>query len=211
GGGRPAGGWRGGKWPPRSVLSSPFVGGISGRALLPRLSRRLPMYEVAVIGAGVAGLCTAARLQARGLSTIVFEAHGSPGGCAGYFRRRGFAFAVGAPTLVHFELVCVGGGMLHAIVLPPVHGERLPGYVAWPADRRVPVSRDPALWRDERLGTLGSSSHHHRFWQLLDRLAEVFGPASRAGLRLPLRGAADLLRALGCVGWEGLPLLGYLR
>jgi phytoene dehydrogenase-like protein len=42
------------------------------------------MQDVAVIGAGIAGLATAARLQARGLSTVVLEAHGQPGGCAGF-------------------------------------------------------------------------------------------------------------------------------
>ena len=45
------------------------------------------MHDVAVIGGGIAGMATAARLQARGLSTIVFEAHGQPGGCAGFYRR----------------------------------------------------------------------------------------------------------------------------
>ena len=39
------------------------------------------MFDVAVIGAGVAGMATAARLRAHGLSVIVFEAHGQPGGC----------------------------------------------------------------------------------------------------------------------------------
>ena len=36
------------------------------------------MYDVAIIGAGMAGMATAARLQARELSTIVLEAHGQP-------------------------------------------------------------------------------------------------------------------------------------
>ena len=58
--------------------------------------------EVVVVGAGLAGMATAARLQARGLSTIVLEAHGLPGGCAGYYRRAGFSFDVGATTLVDF-------------------------------------------------------------------------------------------------------------
>src|SRR5436190_1845218 len=47
-------------------------------------------------------MATAARLQARGLRTIVLEAHGLPGGCAGYYKRKGFAFDVGATTLVDF-------------------------------------------------------------------------------------------------------------
>ena len=67
------------------------------------------MYDVAIIGAGIAGMATAARLQARKLATIVLESHGQPGGCAGFFRRKGFSFDVGATTLVDFEAGGVGG------------------------------------------------------------------------------------------------------
>jgi len=76
------------------------------------------MKDVAVIGAGIAGMATAARLQARGLSTLVLEAHGQPGGCAGFFRRRGFAFDVGATTLVDFEPGGLGGELLREIGMP---------------------------------------------------------------------------------------------
>src|SRR3954464_9226242 len=73
--------------------------------------------EVVVVGAGIAGLATAARLQARGVSTIVLEAHGLPGGCAGYYRRKGFSFDVGATTLVDFGPDGVGGRFLDEIGL----------------------------------------------------------------------------------------------
>jgi phytoene dehydrogenase-like protein len=58
------------------------------------------MHNVAIVGAGIAGMATVARLQAQGLSTIVFEVHCQSGGCAGYFHRRGLSFDVGATTLV---------------------------------------------------------------------------------------------------------------
>jgi phytoene dehydrogenase-like protein len=61
------------------------------------------MYDVAIIGAGIAGMATAARLQARDLKTIVLESHGHPGGCAGFFRRKGFSLDAGVTTLVDFE------------------------------------------------------------------------------------------------------------
>src|SRR5262245_3804967 len=132
------------------------------------------MYDVAVVGAGIAGMATAARLQAGGLATAVFEAHGQPGGCAGFFRRRGFAFDVGATTLVDFEPGGVGGEQLAAIGMPPPPGEALPGYVAWLPDRTVRLHRDPLRWAAERLRSLGDSRAHRRFWSLLDRLAGVF-------------------------------------
>ncbi len=169
------------------------------------------MYDVAVIGAGIAGMATAARLQAQGLSTIVFEAHGQPGGCAGYFRRKGFSFDVGATTLVDFEPGGVGGELLEAIGMPPLERRPLPGYVAWLPDRRVTLYRDGQTWAAERLNALGDTAAHRRFWSLLDRLAAVFWRASRGGVKLPLTGIGDVARAVCAVGLTDLPLARYVR
>jgi C-3',4' desaturase CrtD len=169
------------------------------------------MYDVAIIGGGIAGMATAARLKARGLSTIVLEAHGQPGGCAGFFRRRSFAFDVGATTLVDFEPGGVGGELLESIGCEPFPGEALPGYVAWLPDRRVTLHRDPARWHAERLRSLGASPAHRRFWQWMDRLTDAFWNASRQGIKLPIQRPGDLLRALRCVGLRQLPLGRYLN
>src|SRR5437870_7608925 len=169
------------------------------------------MCDVAVIGAGIAGMATAARLQARGLGTAVFEAHGQVGGCAGFFRRRGFAFDVGATTLVDFEPGGVGGELLDSIGMAPVPGEPLAGYLAWLPDRTVTLPRDPTAWSAERLRALGDSPQHRQFWQWMDRLAAVFWGASRAGVKVPVQSARDLWRAVRCVGLGGLPLVRYLR
>jgi C-3',4' desaturase CrtD len=169
------------------------------------------MYDVAVIGAGIAGMATAARLQAHGRTTLLLEAHGQPGGCAGFFRRRGFAFDVGATTLVDFEAGGVGVELLEDIGLPPPPGEALPGYVAWLPDRVVTLHRDPSAWHRERLRALGDTPRHQRFWRLLDCLASVFWKASRAGIKLPIQGPGDLFRAVRGVGLLNLPLARYVR
>jgi C-3',4' desaturase CrtD len=154
-------------------------------------------------------MATALRLQAAGMSTVVLEAHGHAGGCAGYFRHKGFSFDVGATTLVDFEAGGVGGEFLEAVGLR-LDGEQLPGYVAWLPDRVVTLHRDQRLWREERLNTLGRSEAHLRFWALLDRLAEVFWEASRNGIRLPIRSPQDLLHAVRSLGARNLPLARYL-
>lgn len=167
------------------------------------------MLDVAVIGGGIAGLATAARLQAQGLSTCVFEAHGQPGGCAGFYRRKGFAFDVGATTLVDFEPGGVGGELLESIRMPATPGEALPGYVAWLPDRVVTLYRDRATWAEERLRTLGHTPTHQRLWALMDRLAATFWNASRNGIKLPLQSPCDVLRALRAIGLPSLPLVRY--
>lgn len=168
------------------------------------------MYDVAIIGAGIAGMATAARLQAQGLSTITFEAHGQPGGCAGFYRRKGFAFDVGATTLVDFEAGGVGAELFDSIGMPPVAAEALPGYVAWLPDRRVTLHRDPAAWAEERARALGDTAAHRGLWRLLDQLARVFWQASRAGIRLPLRSVPDVFHAVRSIGPHNLPLARYM-
>lgn len=168
------------------------------------------MYDAAIIGGGIAGLATAARLQARGLATVVFEAHGQPGGCAGFFRRKGFSFDVGATTLVDFSPDGVGGELLASVGMTAVQGEALPGYVAWLPDRRVTLYRNAASWSRERLKALGGTPAHRAFWRLLDRLADVFWRASRRGVKLPIRSVADAVRAARAVGLVELPLVRYL-
>ncbi|WP_394825879.1 phytoene desaturase family protein [Pendulispora albinea] len=168
------------------------------------------MYDIAVIGAGMAGMATAARLQAAGLQTLVLEAHGLPGGCAGYFRRSGFAFDVGATTLVDFEPNGVGGELLRTIGMPPLDGEVLPGYVGWLPDRTVTLHRDHALWESERLRALGDTPAHRDLWAFFDELASVFWTASRRGVKLPIRSLADALSAAKALGLRHLPLARYL-
>ncbi|MEK6233292.1 MAG: NAD(P)/FAD-dependent oxidoreductase, partial [Planctomycetales bacterium] len=167
------------------------------------------MYDVAIVGGGMAGMCAAARVQARGLTTIVFEAHGQPGGCAGFFRRKGFSFDVGATTLVDFEPGGIGGDLLQEIGMTQFEQEVLPGYAAWLPDRRVTLYRQRDQWERERLEKLGGSARHVRFWKLLDRLAEVFWRASRRGLALPLRGVQGMRRVLGTIAPRDYPLLRY--
>jgi len=168
------------------------------------------MWDVAIVGGRIAGMATAARLQARGLSTIVLESHRQAGGCAGYYCRRGFSFDVGATTLVDFEREGVGGQLLEEIGMQPVPSESLPGYVAWLPDRQVALFRDRPLRERERL-RLGDSPGHRKFWSLMDRLAEVFWRASRLGIKLPIRHIADVARIFSAIRLSDLPLARYGR
>jgi len=166
--------------------------------------------DVAVIGGGLAGMATALRLQAAGVATVVLEAHGHAGGCAGYWRHKGFSFDVGATTLVDFEPGGVGGELLESVGLPPVTGERLPGYEAWLPDRRVRLHRDPDRWHAERLRAFADDPAHREFWALLDRISTAFWRATREGIRMPLRTPADVLHDLRVVGLRDLPLARHL-
>lgn len=166
--------------------------------------------DTAVIGGGLAGMATALRLQAAGHSTVVLEAHGHAGGCAGYYRKRGFSFDVGATTLVDFGPGGVGAELLDQVGIGALDAEDLPGYRAFLPDREVALHKDPAAWHAERLRRLGDSEAHRRFWALLDRLAATFWQASRAGVRLPVRGPAAAWQDARALGLRNLPQVRYL-
>ncbi|NNE96312.1 MAG: FAD-dependent oxidoreductase [Acidimicrobiales bacterium] len=166
--------------------------------------------DVAVVGGGLSGLATAARLQTSGRSTVVLEAHSFPGGCSGYFRRKGFAFDVGATTLVDFEPGGVGGEFLDSIGMSHPPGDLLPGYQAWLPDRIVTLHRDPNRWHPERLRSLGDSQAHRDFWALLDKLADAFWDASRKGISLPLRSPGHALAAARILPPQHWPLGRHL-
>ncbi|HET9284645.1 MAG TPA: FAD-dependent oxidoreductase [Candidatus Angelobacter sp.] len=171
-------------------------------------------YAVAIVGGGLAGMATAARLQAVGLTTLVLEAHGLPGGCAGYFTHKGFSFDVGATTLVDFGWGGVGRQFLDEIgcQLPPAD---LLDYKAWLPDRTVCLWRDSDRWAKERLERFGSPlncspQNYRAFWSLLDRLASTFWSATRQGATMPLRRPADLWRNLSAIEPRNFHLLRYV-
>jgi phytoene dehydrogenase-like protein len=160
-------------------------------------------FHVAVLGGGFAGMATAARLQARGFSTIVIERHGQVGGCAGFFKRSGFSFDVGATTLVDFEPGGVGGQLLDEVGVK-LEGEALPGYLAWLPGTTVTLHRDARRWQQERL-KLGQTPAHLKFWKLMDTLAGAFWAASRKGA------SCCLSDAVRCLPLEHWPLVRYLN
>ena len=59
--------------------------------------------EILVIGAGIAGLTSAAILSKQGYSVTLIESHKQSGGCAGTFKRKKYIFDVGATQVAGFE------------------------------------------------------------------------------------------------------------
>ena len=181
--------------------------------------------DVAVVGAGIAGLTAAALLARAGLQVELLEAHQQSGGCAGTFRRREWIFDVGATQVAGLE----EGGIhrrlfAHLGVAPPAAEPLDPGCMVDLADGRPPVRlhRDRQAWQDERARQFPGSE---RFWSLcetihtaswrfaarqpvlpprslwdLGQLLGALDPAVLASGLLTTASIADLLRLSGCGG-----------
>ncbi len=167
-------------------------------------------YDVVIIGCGIAGMATATRLQAMGKSTLILEAHGQPGGCAGFFSKKGFSFDVGATTLVDFEQGGIGGELLNAIGLKMPESEPLDYRLLLPG-KSIQLYRDKNKWHQERIAKLGNTPAHARFWALMDKLARVFWQASRKGVKLPIQNIGDALNAVNSIGISNILLGRFLN
>lgn len=167
-------------------------------------------YDIAIIGGGISGFSAALRLQTKGHKTVVFEAHGQIGGCAGFFTKKHFSFDVGATTLVDFSKEGIGGKFFKDINLQLIDGEYI-DYIAWLPDRKVTLFRDPEKWKVERLEKLGATENHVRFWKLMDRVTEIFWNASRQNLKLPIRSFSDLSNSIRSIGIKNLHYVRYLN
>ena len=166
-------------------------------------------YDIAIIGAGISGFSSALRLQKKGYKTVVLEAHGQLGGCAGFFRKKGFAFDVGATTLVDFVEGGVGGNFFKEIGLALPKGEYL-DYLAWLPDRQITLFRDRKRWAEERLKKLGASEKHRKFWKLFDKVTDVFWKASRKNIKLPIQNVTDMVDSVQAIGIKNLLLGRYI-
>lgn len=137
------------------------------------------MAEIAIIGAGIAGLAAAIRIRAQGFDVQVFEKEGSPGGKVMEWRRNGFRFDLGPSLLTQPDRV---EELFHlAGEDPPKHFryQRLDTvcHYFWPDGSTLEVPDDPALFA-RRVGQLadGGSAEVERYLEEAALLYETAGP-----------------------------------
>jgi len=156
--------------------------------------------DVAVVGAGIAGLTAAALLADAGLQVVLLESHHQSGGCAGTFRRRLWTFDVGATQVAGLEPGGIHQRLFQHFGLPCPKASPLdPGCVVDLGDGQPPVQlwRDSERWQNERQRQFPGSE---RFWQWCAALHRANWAFASRDPVLPPRNAWDLRQLLGALG-----------
>jgi phytoene desaturase len=134
--------------------------------------------KIGIIGAGIAGIATAARLAARGHEVTVFEANDYPGGKLSAFELEGFRFDAG-PSLFtmpqYVEEVFVAAGESASAHFPYQRMDVACHYF-WPDGTTLNAWADPHRFAQEveqKLGILGG--HVTRFLEKSERKYQLAG------------------------------------
>jgi len=122
--------------------------------------------EVVVVGAGIAGLTSAAILSKQGLSVTLIESHTQSGGCAGTFKRKNYIFDVGATQVAGLEKGGIHSRIFDFLDIPLPDATILdPACIVDLKDGLKPISiwYEKSKWIAEQEMQFPGSS---RFWNL---------------------------------------------
>ncbi len=122
--------------------------------------------RIVVVGAGIAGLTSAAILSKLGLSVTLIESHNQSGGCAGTFKRNKYIFDVGATQVAGLETGGIHSKIFKFLDIPLPEASILnPACIVDLSDgsKPIPIWYDKNEWIKEREMQFPGSQ---KFWKL---------------------------------------------
>jgi C-3',4' desaturase CrtD len=166
------------------------------------------LFDVVVVGGGMGGLAAAALAQRVGLRTALLESHTKLGGCAGYFRRDGFQFDVGATALIGFEPGAIVGDLL-AVLGIGFQTEPTSSYRVHLPDRTVDIVADDRRFEESLAAAFPApdgflQTRRRLFWRLQAAVGRSLFAATARVPRFPLQSTADLVHDLRALGLSGI-------
>ena len=155
--------------------------------------------EVVVVGAGIAGLTSAAILSKQGLGVTLIESHTQSGGCAGTFKRKNYIFDVGATQVAGLEKGGIHSRIFEFLDIPSPEASILdPACIVDLNDGCKPIHiwYEKSKWIAEQEMQFPGS---HRFWNLCNLIHQSNWIFANKNPVLPFRNFWDfsqLLKAL---------------
>ncbi|ABM72960.1 Phytoene dehydrogenase [Prochlorococcus marinus str. MIT 9515] len=155
--------------------------------------------DIVVVGAGIAGLTSAAILSKLGLSVTLIESHTQSGGCAGTFKRKNYIFDVGATQVAGLEEGGIHSKIFKFLNIPLPEASILnPACIVDLNDgsKAIPIWYDKNEWIKEREMQFPGS---RKFWQLCNLIHQSNWTFANNNPVLPIRNFWDfsqLLKAL---------------
>lgn len=130
------------------------------------------MVDYIIIGAGYAGLSAAALSAKNKFSTLLLESHSKIGGCASFYRRKGFTFDVGATTFSGVKPNQPLGRLFNELPIEPKLKKVDPGLIVKIDGKEIIRYADKLKWA-EAASEYFNSSKQFNFWQKIFEMDEL--------------------------------------
>ncbi len=147
--------------------------------------------DIVVVGAGIAGLTSAAILSKLGLSVTLIESHTQSGGCAGTFKRKKYIFDVGATQVAGLEEGGIHYKIFKFLDIPVPEASILnPACIVDLNDgsKPIPIWYDKNEWIKEREMQFPGS---RKFWQICNLIHQSNWTFASNNPVLPIRNLWD--------------------
>lgn len=151
------------------------------------------MYDYIVIGSGYGGVSAAALLAQQGFSVLILESHVAIGGCASFFKRKGFTFDVGATTLSGVLDNQPLGKLFNKLNVKPNLKKLDPGMIVFLKDKNRKITRyaNKDQWIKESEKQFGGNQKE--FWNKIYSLESKSWNLIADNYRLPPQDITDLI------------------
>lgn len=152
------------------------------------------LFDIVVIGSGMAGLSCASLLANEGLKVTVIEQNWLPGGCTSSYPRKGFVFESGATTLVGLDEHMPLRHLLNETGIQ-LDARRLdtPMQVVLPDGRMATRHQSLEEWIAEAEEVFGENGQRG-FWELCFKLSRFVWETSLKQKAFPPSKFSDLLQ-----------------
>ncbi len=147
--------------------------------------------EIVVVGAGIAGLTSAAILSKLGFSVTLIESHTQSGGCAGTFKRKKYIFDVGATQVAGLEEGGIHFKIFKFLEIPLPEASILnPACIVDLNDgsKPIPIWYDKNKWIKERETQFPGSSN---FWKICNLIHKSNWTFANKNPVLPIKNLWD--------------------
>jgi C-3',4' desaturase CrtD len=162
-----------------------------------------------VIGAGYGGLSIAGLLQASGYEVTLLEAHSLIGGCASYFKRKGFLFDVGATTFSGVLPSQPVGLLFKKLSLEPKFLKLDPGMIIYLDDKEISRFSNLDTWIEVCEKEFRSKGQRP-FWEKIYQINQSAWDFIQSNPDFPPRNFLDYLSLVNLENIQRISLIPHL-
>lgn len=167
------------------------------------------MFDYIIIGAGYGGISIAALLAKYGFKTLVIESHSKIGGCASYFRRKGFTFDAGATTFSALSNNRPVGILFKELEITPKFKKMDIGTIVKLRNTTIKMYSDKSRWIEHAV-EIFENKDQRKFWSKIYKTEETIWNLIEENYLIPPKNFSEILSGIRFKNLQLIDIIPYL-